>query len=503
MGGFFKIPLLGSILANLGAMALLLGVAGCASVEQSHRHDLGSALADVRDCAKLFDRYDAAVEEAGVGDTAAYRIAGFPYLRIDRFLASFRAEAGGDGKVFAAWLGRLQDLAARSRRYELANLPAASSLKAWGDQNAVAATLDQCADRLASADVASPDRRETLLHAEAPDEYSGLARALGFYPLTRIPFYAGVSRWQRDTLERFRQARPEAAAETLRYGLAGGGTLDPTAIQALFTQSSVDALGIPQFNPEALAKLFQSFAPVYEIETSGDFDRIGSLVWQGDASPTVQPSRPTVYRRLAFTRYHGQVLPQLVYTVWFSERPSSGRFDLLSGRLDGLVFRVTLDGTGRPLVYDSIHPCGCYHLFFPTDRVRALPAPGMNEEWAFIPKSAPELGGSQRLALRVASHTHYLVDLRPDSGGGGVDYWFADDDDLRSLPDARPGATRSAFDADGIVPGTGRAERFLFWPMGIANSGAMRQWGRHATAFVGRRHFDDADLIEKRFAIRP
>ena len=26
-----------------------------------------------------------------------------------------------------------------------------------------------------------------------------------------------------------------------------------------------------------------------------------------------------------------------------------------------------------------------------------------------------------------------------------------------------------------------------------------RQWGRHATAFVGRRHFDDADLMEKRF----
>jgi hypothetical protein len=27
----------------------------------------------------------------------------------------------------------------------------------------------------------------------------------------------------------------------------------------------------------------------------------------------------------------------------------------------------------------------------------------------------------------------------------------------------------------------------------------MRQWGTHATAFVGRRHFDDADLIERRF----
>jgi hypothetical protein len=29
----------------------------------------------------------------------------------------------------------------------------------------------------------------------------------------------------------------------------------------------------------------------------------------------------------------------------------------------------------------------------------------------------------------------------------------------------------------------------------------MREWGRHATAFLGRRHFDDPDLIERRFSI--
>jgi hypothetical protein len=37
--------------------------------------------------------------------------------------------------------------------------------------------------------------------------------------------------------------------------------------------------------------------------------------------------------------------------------------------------------------------------------------------------------------------------------------------------------------------------------MGIRSAGAMRQWGRQATAFVGRRHFDDADLIERRFEL--
>jgi len=43
----------------------------------------------------------------------------------------------------------------------------------------------------------------------------------------------------------------------------------------------------------------------------------------------------------------------------------------------------------------------------------------------------------------------------------------------------------------------------LFWPMGIDSPGAMRQWGRQPTAFVGRRHFDDADLLERRFEFGP
>ena len=60
---------------------------------------------------------------------------------------------------------------------------------------------------------------------------------------------------------------------------------------------------------------------------------------------------------------------------------------------------------------------------------------------------------------------------------------------------------RSVFDAHGFIAGTDRAEAWLFWPMGIARAGAMRQWGRHATAFVGRRHFDDARLIEHRFML--
>ena len=62
---------------------------------------------------------------------------------------------------------------------------------------------------------------------------------------------------------------------------------------------------------------------------------------------------------------------------------------------------------------------------------------------------------------------------------------------------------RSLFNDHGYVPGSQRAERWLLWPMGIAHPGTMRQWGLQATAFVGRRHFDEPDLFENQFFRNP
>jgi hypothetical protein len=164
---------------------------------------------------------------------------------------------------------------------------------------------------------------------------------------------------------------------------------------------------------------------------------------------------------------------------------------------------VTLDDNGTPLVYDSIHACGCYHLFFPTAAVVPRPQPPALDEGLFAPQVAPTLAPGQRLALRVAARTHYLerVTVVRDEDAAGTVYALLDENDLRSLP-WPAGGTRSAYDSAGFVPGSERLERWLFWPMGIASAGQMRQWGRHATAFVGRRHFDDAHLLDQYFAPR-
>ena len=50
------------------------------------------------------------------------------------------------------------------------------------------------------------------------------------------------------------------------------------------------------------------------------------------------------------------------------------------------------------------------------------------------------------------------------------------------------------FDADGLIASSARRERFFLWPLGVENTGAMRQQGNHAIAFAGKRHFDEASV---------
>ena len=92
-------------LAALLATALL---AGCASLATPSMP--ASASAETAACARWFEQLDAAIDQAGVRDAEAERIAGFAGLRVDRFTASLRGRAGADAAAFEAWLARLQEL---------------------------------------------------------------------------------------------------------------------------------------------------------------------------------------------------------------------------------------------------------------------------------------------------------------------------------------------------------------------------------------------------------
>ncbi len=296
-------------------------------------------------------------------------------------------------------------------------------------------------------------------------------------------------------------AADPASHRRTRYAASG-------QIDALPTLRVSPALGLPAFPQSTLSRLIVRHAPHFEIETASDDDRPGALVWQRDAtdglSITIAPERPVLYVRTSHTHFAGRWLLQLIYTLWFPARPAAHADDVLAGRLDGLLWRVTLAEDGTPLVYDTIHPCGCYHLFIPTEWVRARPPPETVDEGLFAPQTVRSPAANERVVLRLAAVTHYLQQVAVDAAPHehALALALRDDDELRALP-LPDGGTRSAFAADGLIAGSERLERFYFWPMGVASAGQMRQWGRHATAFVGRRHFDDPMLIDRYFERLP
>ena len=503
---------------RLSALIVLCALAACATLAAPIQPDAGWPTPEAKACADWFVQLDAATDSAGVRDGSAYRVPGFDYLRVDRFLASFGAEAAANPAAFAAWAERLLQLDQQAREVELRNLPQQFlPLAGVAGKPEIKAQTQRCAKLLAGAVLDSPTARELLgQRAQVPDDYAGWKRAVGLYPLTRIPFFKGVEKWQHEAAQKFQHSASAGAdaAQLMIYAPASA-PLAAGRLAALHAQLKKDALGIPQPSAQEQALLLAAYAPLVEVETIGAYDRFGALFWGDDRrsvtesgrihepAPQVNAARPVVYQRLAYTRWQGQTLLHLVYSVWFAERPRSSAVDLLSGALDSVVLRVTLGPGGAPLLLDSIHSCGCYHLFFATPGVTPRPAPQARMEWAFVAATLPVLGAGQRVVVRLDSRSHYVVGLRRaalDDGAQAAPYTLVDDNALRDLP-APGGGTRSAFWPSGIVAGTERGERLLFWPMGIASPGAMRQWGRQPTAFVGRRHFDDADLLERRFQI--
>jgi hypothetical protein len=565
-------------LAFAWVLATLIST-GCAVLPTPSLVDRATAPPHTIACADWYTALDAQTDLPGVRDAGAVRVAGFPHLRVDRFAASLldtlpadsvptvalpgtpaaatgstprMGSTGSHAPHIAALLARLQQLDLEARRFELANLPPQALAQLAGNATtppnpaALWQYTQDCAQHLGAYTLASHERTASLLQRiHVADDYATSYRLLGVYALTRYPFASGIRRFEAERSAVFASAQA-TQPRTTRLLLSPSAQppaakLSTAHIRRMLAPPPQDPLRVPAPTPEQAQQLLAHFAPSFNLAIESDDDKPGALVWrQGlstDAQDTleVDTQTPVVYSQVAHTRYGPHSLLQLVYTLWFPARPvEPGKtLDLLAGKLDGITWRITLAPDGTPLVYDTIHPCGCYHMFFPTIAAQAKPAPQPGIEWAFIPQYLPSTSAQQQLVVHVAAGTHYIdrVSVEPvdasttatmhsttvtppgkvSNASSSAHYAWRSYDSLRSLPTtavqgaaaASKPAHRSVFGPDGFIAGTDRPERFIFWPMGIPRAGAMRQWGKHATAFVGRRHFDDATLMEQRFAFDP
>jgi len=352
---------------RLAACALALGLAGCASLPPP---------ATDSNCSADYRGIDAQLEARHATNAGAHRIEGFPYLRSDRFLASFRSEVP-DGPRFEAWVERLRRLDLTSRAPELRQL-------GWRNPQEELAHLDRCGAASAAQDLADPARRAALRKAaEVPDDYSLLKRTLGLYPLT-VPFLRlGMANFNSGVREDY--ARPADQLNSPGPLTLWRGPQAAPAPQAAAWLAQRDALGIPQLSDSQWQALEAAHLPNWLIETAGEFDRPGTPTMDGGRRG-FDAQQPATYFATGYTRFGGRVLAQLIYVVWFSERPRAGVFDAYGGELDGVVWRVTLDERGLPLLYDTVHACGCYHYFFSAQPLVRKPEPGLLQEPVMYPQ---------------------------------------------------------------------------------------------------------------------
>ncbi len=488
------------------ACSLLVLLSACAGTARQPLSGPTAGPAGI--CARLFESVEDRVKAAGVARSFPHRIAGFPYLRTTRTLASFHNDLADDTAV-NVWLEHLAAADAAARRSELAQLDgtgkreilllAAETARRSGLTTGAEteATLDECRAVLVAQDRSDVARIERLKELIVPDdEYSLVQRIGGLYPLTSLGVRAGVAQWHEEVRKTYAGSAQETpvGGERRRYGpamLADTGEHVPVPR---------DALGIPRPEAAQLDALFRRHAPVWEIDTTSAADIPGKPLWRdGDDGPGVDTGVPVVYRYTSITRFRGSPRLQLNYLAWFDERPASGPLDMLAGRLDGVIWRVTVDDAGVPLVYDSVHACGCYHLLFPVGDVALRSAALQLPEPPLVPLTLEEPAVGTRVHLHLSAGAHYLEGVthaEPDVGM--TQYRFADREALYQTPVAG-GGSRSLFREDGLIDGTQRAERWFLWPTGVRSPGAMRERGRRATAFIGRRHFDDAFLLDKVF----
>ncbi|MCH8551868.1 MAG: hypothetical protein LAT62_08025 [Natronospirillum sp.] len=463
-----------------GALLALLLLSGCASFAPSPGAPEWPV--GVEQCRELL------LAQPGDGDAmtpaAGHRPAAQPYFALDSLHAHFAVDTL-DHAAFSEWKAGVvshswEELAAHQTRSH--GEPMVSS-------RGCLVQLAQATPQEYWADYAREARDQDL--------YRDWQRWAGLYPLA-----SPVVTW------RIRSAQADWRNE---YGgpFDGDGVIyrpteahDTTPDHAQIAEWMAAAyadnpLGLPRLGAEQLSVLQALHAPELKVLQGSEADRLGGVT-AADGEARFSESSALAYLDHGFARYDDRYLLQLSYTFWFRERPRPHALDIYGGPWNGITWRVTLDESGQPLLFDAIHNCGCYHQVWKPDRHLVRTDIG-REEPLFLP-----LDWTGRPRLTLLPGTHYVrrvVSAERDPEDVVTErqtYAFRPYDDLLALPD-EAGEYRavSLFDDDGLIRDSARLERFVLWPFGVQSPGAMRRNGTHAIAFVGKRQFDDPLLFEQ------
>ncbi|MBI1181449.1 MAG: hypothetical protein GC201_12910 [Alphaproteobacteria bacterium] len=399
----------------------------------------------VERCAAEFNAIDNSVRTAGVQDAEYARIDGFPYFRIDRFLASYDFSKFKPAER-TEWVDQLVANDQEARTIEIGNLPATERGELYARLGRdPLKVLSDCAETMRKYDHEHPQAHKALAQqAKVPVSDPVPQRPTDWTPqeLTAMVSPEPV----KDTGPLVTAFEPVATAPILA-----------SAAKVLVERSRTDALGIPLPDDDVADRLIAGFAPVWLVKGRPD-DGLVIPAWdKGKAEG--EEYQAAVYSRLSHVKWNGKVLLQISYFAWFNDDP-----------LDGVIWRVTIGPDGRPVLYDTVRTDGSdYLVIIPGDKLKTA---GRSVHIGDVPEG-------ERVAVTVDQATRKVTHVGFWGGVTRGAYVLTEYDRLRRLYD-HAGETRSLFGPSGA--------------MTPDKAGSPRQWGHER--LPDGRYFDAPDLYD-------
>ena len=173
----------------------------------------------------------------------------------------------------------------------------------------------------------------------------------------------------------------------------------------------------------------QAYAPVFLVEEADKpYNKIGIPRAQTNKKnkPTiiVDPEHAALFvEKNDFKTAKGSYT-NLVYRVHFEKVPFGlGNLHLTTGKNPGLFVILTLAGNNDIILVTTVHTCGCYLVFFPTDSLQKDKLPAnwpANNQWKFsmnLPSMimTPEISKKEKLIVTLNAGNHRVSDIRLES----------------------------------------------------------------------------------------
>lgn len=140
----------------------------------------------------------------------------------------------------------------------------------------------------------------------------------------------------------------------------------------------------------------------------------------------VNPEKATVYTEKRSFKTLESTYTNLIYRIHFNKIPG---FHLGKGENVGLIVIITLNRHNDPILYTTVHTCGCYLAFIPTSY---MPADGFPDDW----KSGRQSVHSENLPTILnyngfaPDHIKTMILLR-DGSHRVKDIWLSTVDSLK------------------------------------------------------------------------